>query len=81
MKEQCGTPAYIAPEILGRSGYRGYKADAWSAGVTLYAMLNGTIPFKHPEVSELHRMIKKGKYSLVNEELSKEAQDLMKGMI
>jgi len=46
MREQCGTPAYIAPEILRDKGYRGFKIDMWSAGVCLYAMLFGTVPFK-----------------------------------
>jgi len=44
--EQCGTPAYIAPEILGEDGYEGFFADLWSLGVLLYAMLCGTVPFK-----------------------------------
>lgn len=45
MKEQCGTPAYIAPEILRNKGY-GLNVDLWSAGVVLFAMLYGTVPFK-----------------------------------
>lgn len=46
MSEQCGTPAYIAPEILRNNGYYGFQADMWSAGVVLFAMLYGTVPFK-----------------------------------
>jgi 5'-AMP-activated protein kinase catalytic alpha subunit len=53
MTEQCGTPAYIAPEILRDKGYFGFKVDIWSAGVVLYAMLYGTVPFKANNMTEL----------------------------
>ena len=37
--DQCGTPAYLAPEIAADMGYEGYTVDIWSLGVLLYAML------------------------------------------
>ena len=46
--DQCGTPMYMAPEILTCSKEKGYKAfpvDIWSAGIALYIMLSGTLPF------------------------------------
>jgi serine/threonine protein kinase len=53
MTEQCGTPAYIAPEILVDNGYEGFTIDIWSAGVVLYAMLYGTVPFRANNMTEL----------------------------
>jgi MAP/microtubule affinity-regulating kinase len=44
--EQCGTPAYIAPEIIEDKGYRGYYSDLWSLGVLLYTILTGNVPFR-----------------------------------
>lgn len=66
MSEQCGTPAYIAPEILRDKGYEGFKVDVWSAGVCLYAMLIGTVPFKASSMQELHHLIINGKYDVNN---------------
>lgn len=54
MYEQSGTPAYIAPEIIKNEGYRGFKADLWSAGVVLFALLFGTVPFKANNMKDLH---------------------------
>ena len=44
--EQCGTPAYIAPEIVRDMGYKGFPVDIWSAGICLFAMLYGNVPIK-----------------------------------
>ena len=80
MTEQCGTPAYIAPEILRDKGYEGFAVDIWSAGVVLYAMLYGTVPFKANSMQELHKLILKGRYSL-KDTISENARDLLKLML
>ena len=79
MTEQCGTPAYIAPEILKDKGYT-FNVDLWSAGVVLFAMLYGTVPFKANNMEELHKLIVKGKYTL-KEDISAEARNLLRGLL
>jgi len=80
MVEQCGTPAYIAPEILRDKGYEGFAVDIWSAGVVLFAMIYGTVPFKANNMSELHKLIIKGKYTL-KPCASEDCRDLLKKML
>ncbi len=55
MFQKCGTPSYIAPEILKGKGYKGFKTDMWSAGVVLYNMLYGYAPFKANNKTELYQ--------------------------
>ena len=55
--EQCGTPAYIAPEIVLEHGYLGLQADVWSSGICLFAMVYGNVPFKITELSQLTRPV------------------------
>jgi serine/threonine protein kinase len=78
--EQCGTPAYIAPEVFENRGYEGYASDIWSAGVVLYAMLYGAVPFKASNMSELHKQVVKCKPSYKNE-ISEQAIGLLQGML
>lgn len=78
--DQCGTPAYIAPEIITGVGYKGFYVDHWSLGVLLYAMLCGTVPFKAGNMKDLHELIIKGKFEF-ERKLSDEAKDLIKGLI
>lgn len=67
LRNHCGTPMYIAPEILLSNrevGYKGFPVDIWSAGITLYIMLTGRVPFNADDEykNDFNLEIKKDKY-------------------
>jgi serine/threonine protein kinase len=80
LKERCGTPAYIAPEILRCLPYDGTMADVWSIGVVLYAMLYGNFPFRAESPEDLEALILSGKYALP-EDISVEARNLLRRIL
>ncbi len=53
----CGTPSYMAPEIVSKKDYAGPPADIWALGVLYYALLCGRFPFKGSNDKELYRKI------------------------
>lgn len=59
---QCGTPAYVAPEVLRKKGYDGSKADIWSCGVVLYVLLAGFLPFQDENIMRMYRKVFKAEY-------------------
>ncbi|XP_062194220.1 CBL-interacting protein kinase 16-like [Phragmites australis] len=61
---QCGTPAYVAPEVLRKRGYDGARADLWSCGVVLYVLLCGFLPFQHDNCAKMYQKIFKAEYQM-----------------
>lgn len=58
----CGTPAYVAPEILAKKGYDGAKVDVWSCGVILFVLNAGYLPFNDTNLMVMYRKIYKGEF-------------------
>ncbi|XP_054777923.1 CBL-interacting serine/threonine-protein kinase 12-like [Prosopis cineraria] len=56
----CGTPAYVAPEVLARKGYDGAKVDLWSCGVILFVLMAGYLPFHDQNVMAMYKKIYRG---------------------
>lgn len=61
MKTACGTPGYVAPEVLRRQGYS-KEVDLWSLGVITYILLCGYPPFFDQKNAELFKKIMAGRY-------------------
>ncbi|KAJ3034205.1 Cell cycle serine/threonine-protein kinase cdc5/MSD2 [Rhizophlyctis rosea] len=59
----CGTPNYIAPEVLfGQEKGHSFEADIWSAGVVMYTMLIGKPPFQTKDVKSIYKRIGEGRF-------------------
>ncbi|RHZ84817.1 hypothetical protein Glove_74g186 [Diversispora epigaea] len=80
----CGTPNYIAPEVLfGQDGHS-FEADLWSLGVIMYTLLYGKPPFqKNRDSHQIYRRIKEGAYEFPTyiTDVSKEAKSLISQLL
>lgn len=75
----CGSPAYLAPELLKMSGAH-KPVDIYAIGVTLYELLTGSLPFANDNLSRLYKQISIGKLKFPPE-CSKQAKTLIKSMM
>jgi len=83
LRTQCGTPGYVAPEILEGVPY-GTQADMWSLGVIAFILLGGYPPFIEENQRDLFRKIRKGQYEFHEEYwggVSSEAKGLIASLL
>ncbi|XP_009788220.1 CBL-interacting serine/threonine-protein kinase 24 isoform X1 [Nicotiana tabacum] len=59
----CGTPNYIAPEVLSNRGYDGAAVDVWSCGVILFVLMSGYLPFDEVDLPTLFSKINAADFS------------------
>ncbi|XP_059637952.1 CBL-interacting serine/threonine-protein kinase 24-like [Cornus florida] len=63
LRTTCGTPNYVAPEVLGHQGYDGAAADVWSCGVILYVLMAGYLPFDETDLPTLYKKVSAAQFS------------------
>ena len=80
-KTICGTPNYIAPEVISRAGHS-YEVDTWAIGIIIFTLLCGKPPFETKDVKTTYGKIKAADYSFPEHcKISKTAKNLIKKIL
>jgi serine/threonine protein kinase len=75
-----GSPSYVAPEVLAGGSYDARKSDAWSAGVILYTMVAGNVPWSGDQLPQIFAQIQQGEYTTPTF-LSDQCRDLIRRLL
>lgn len=79
-KTLCGTPNYIAPEILGKKGHS-FEVDVWSLGCILFTLLVGKPPFETSNLKDTYARIKRNEYFIPPDRMSPQARNLTQKLL
>uniref|UniRef100_A0A493TTT0 BR serine/threonine kinase 2 n=1 Tax=Anas platyrhynchos platyrhynchos TaxID=8840 RepID=A0A493TTT0_ANAPP len=80
LETSCGSPHYACPEVIRGEKYDGRKADVWSCGVILFALLVGALPFDDDNLRQLLEKVKRGVFHMPHF-IPPDCQNLLRGMI
>ncbi|CAI8607736.1 unnamed protein product [Vicia faba] len=80
LRTACGTPNYVAPEVINDRGYVGSTSDIWSCGVILFVLMAGYLPFDEPNQIALYRKIGRAEFTCPPW-FSPEAKKLLKAIL
>uniref|UniRef100_A0A672RP93 Serine/threonine-protein kinase BRSK1-like n=1 Tax=Sinocyclocheilus grahami TaxID=75366 RepID=A0A672RP93_SINGR len=80
LETSCGSPHYACPEVIRGEKYDGRRADVWSCGVILFALLVGALPFDHDNLRQLLEKVKSGVFHMPHF-IPADCQALLRGMI
>ncbi|XP_029128719.1 CBL-interacting serine/threonine-protein kinase 9 isoform X3 [Cajanus cajan] len=80
LRTACGTPNYVAPEVLNDRGYVGSASDIWSCGVILFVLMAGYLPFDEPNHAALYKKIGRAQFACPSW-FSPEAKKLLKRIL
>uniref|UniRef100_A0A6A7G5L2 non-specific serine/threonine protein kinase n=3 Tax=Hirondellea gigas TaxID=1518452 RepID=A0A6A7G5L2_9CRUS len=80
LETSCGSPHYACPEVIRGEKYDGRRADVWSCGVILYALLVGALPFDDDNLRQLLEKVKRGAFHIPHF-VPPDCQELLRGMI
>ena len=81
LRTQCGSPAYMAPELIANKPYLGPPVDCWALGTLMYELIHNKIAFRGESMGQLHNRIRKAAHAPFAPEISSKAKAVVKSAL